>query len=329
MDAERARTLLEACRGKLVLVIGDVMLDTYVEGTIDRLNPELPAAPLLSVRSERHATGGAGNAAKNLAALRAEVALFGAVGNDAAASLFEWVAAEEGYEVRLIHVLSSTTVKTRYLCEGRQLMRADRDTVAVLSPSERERLLIHLASNIQSSAAVLISDYGKGLMTPALVADLVKMTHEAKALCFIDPKPALGRSITGADSISPNLSEARLLLGIAPTEESPPFSELARELAARYETNVFLTLGGAGIQVCSKDGENLAVPQMHRVAVADTSGCGDTAAAMILLATLAGATQKEAAELGNAAGAVVASHVGAVACTPEQVLAMLASASTP
>ena len=311
MDVKRAHEIFSHCLGKRVLVIGDIMLDTYIEGTVDRLNPELPAAPLLTIRSERHSTGGAGNIAKNLTALGGEVVLYGIIGHDAAGSAVEVAAAEEGYSANLYRAARCTVVKTRYLCGGRQLMRVDRDNLEEFSSKNEERLLERVKTLLPRFDAVFISDYAKGMITQSVASQVIRMCEEAGKISFVDGKPGLGEALCGADFISPNLGEGRQFLGTRPDDTDLGPSGVAHLLQEKFNTNVFLTLGADGMRVCRRGSVSDLVLQTHRVAVADTSGCGDTAAAMILLATLAGATNREAAELANAAGAVVASQVGA------------------
>jgi D-beta-D-heptose 7-phosphate kinase/D-beta-D-heptose 1-phosphate adenosyltransferase len=162
-----------------------------------------------------------------------------------------------------------------------------------------------------------------GALTLRVIGEIRKQASIHKLPILGDIKPKNAPMFHKVQMLSPNEREARAYLGRPDGNE--PLDEIARELSGKFSTTVFLTAGEQGMYVSSHGGEAQLVSQRHRVEVRDVSGCGDTAAAVIMLATLCGATYVEAAELANAAAAVVAGHIGAVAPTPEEVLAMLMS----
>jgi D-beta-D-heptose 7-phosphate kinase/D-beta-D-heptose 1-phosphate adenosyltransferase len=330
LDPTRASSLIERFASRRLLVVGDVMLDRYVVGEVDRISPEAPV-PILRATASSFATGGAGNAAKNAAALGATATLVGVAGADAAAAEIAKAARAEGYAAVLVEDTGRPTIeKMRFLVGGRQILRVDREESAGLSPEIEKRVAAEIAHAATGAEAIVVSDYDKGFLTPK-VADAIHRAAAANGIPVLaDVKPAHIGLFRGVAYISPNRKEACGFLGPV---HGPPSrianGELAAQLRAAYGAGVFLTLGADGIFVHTAETPGVHVPQVHRVDVADTSGCGDTAAVAIVLAKLSGASDLEAAWIGNAAGAVVASKVGAVAPKRDEILRMLSFGDRP
>lgn len=324
---ERLAELLAAFHGKRVLVVGDLMLDRNIFGTVERINPEAPWVSILradSTSKRTASTGGAGNVAKNIAALGAKATLVGVVGTDSAGFEFMTTAEMEGYTLRPVSDPSWMTVtKTRFLERGgHHLLRFDEEpAVFELQPETAQRLMKECLSLVDEVEGILVSDYAKGVVTRELAHSLVEAGYTIPLLA--DIKPPNAEYFDWADMMSPNEAEARAYLG--PRSKSMLLEEVACEIAKTFNTVAFLTAAERGMYVSEHGNKAELVPQRHKIEVFDTSGCGDTAAAVILLATLCGAAPLEAAELANAAAAVVASKIGAVAPTPEEVLDMLRS----
>ena len=317
MDAERAKEIISKFKHKHILVIGDVMLDRYVFGNVERLNPEAPV-PVLHAKEEKLATGGAGNVAKNLAALGAKVQLVGVVGQDEIARNLKAAAEKEQYTPTLIvDGKRPTTQKIRYMVRSQQMLRVDYEEKTRVS-GEIERQVVEAIRATAEVDAIFVSDYAKGLVTEA-VAQTVK-GHGVPVMA--DVKPSRASWFAGVTWLSPNRKEAYEFLGLDQFDNGAMSDEdLAKKLKAKFGSTVFLTLSAGGVYVAGEE-EGL-VPQEHTIEVADTSGAGDAAAAVIVLGKLAGGSDLEAAELANAAGAVVVSKVGAVAPTPKEILNMI------
>ncbi len=323
ISLERAKEITESFTGKKILVVGDVVLDRYIYGVVERLNPEAPV-PILHAKREENATGGAGNSAKNAAMLGAQVTCIGVVGNDQDADLVDRSANDEGYSPVLIRNKNiATIVKKRYIVGSQQLLRVDYEDILDMPGDIEDRLIEEITEHAKEVDAIIVSDYAKGTISEAIAHTLMKCMKEQEIPMMVDAKPSRVSYFTGATYMSPNKKEAHEYLGINEHENGGKKAhELAAMVSSSFDTTVFLTLGREGMYVQDKGGAGDYIPTIYikEDEVVDTSGCGDTAAAAILLSMLSGATLSEAAELGNAAGATVAKKTGAVGIVPEELL---------
>jgi D-beta-D-heptose 7-phosphate kinase/D-beta-D-heptose 1-phosphate adenosyltransferase len=317
-----AAELVSGFTGQRLLVVGDPMLDCYVAGRVTRINPEAPV-PILQALEERQATGGAGNTAKNAAALGAVTTLVGVVGDDEDGRAIEQLAASERYQAILVRdPTRQTTTKTRFLAGAQQMLRVDRESTQAIAGAVEEQVIAAIAAGAAEAHAIIVSDFAKGTITAGVAAAIMAASRRHGIPVMADVKPGVIAHFRGVGCISPNRKEAHEFLGLNPLAPGgPDRAALAERLHREFATDVFLTLSEDGIYVHSRACPGAHVPQEHRIEVADTSGCGDTTAVAIILARLAGATDLEAAQLGNAAGAAIASRIGAVALTPEELLA--------
>lgn len=320
MTEARARELLTKHHPKNVLVVGDSMLDRYVFGDVERISPEAPV-PILRAEECKDLPGGAGNTANNLAHLGARTRLLSVVGADAAAGRLR-AALQLNVEPLLVEDSSRpTTEKIRYLQKGHQLLRVDYERQTPIATEVEQRLLGELQHILADTDAIVVSDYAKGIITPRVAAALLAAQTEHGLLLAVDAKPANARLFCGCSLMSPNLREAKAFLQKDPQHDATSAPDLARELAAAFGTHAYVTLGENGIAVACPGVEECVAPQIHAKEVADVTGAGDTAAAALTLALLAGASPKEAAELANAACAVVVAKIGAASADREEVLA--------
>jgi D-beta-D-heptose 7-phosphate kinase/D-beta-D-heptose 1-phosphate adenosyltransferase len=303
--------VLEKLPGARVGCVGDVMLDRYIIGSVERISPEAPV-PVLHVEREDAMPGGAGNVVRNLAALGARIRFASVIGDDdAGRALQERLSALEGVEraALLIEPERRTTVKTRFLAQGQQLLRADDETAKPLPPQQRRALLEAVANwRDASPAAIVLSDYAKGVLLDGLAGALIELSRAQGALVVIDPKGADFSRYRGANIITPNRHELAIAAGggVAPGQEAA----CARALRTRHDLSaVLVTLGRDGMLLIDEKDEALALPADARD-VFDVSGAGDTVAATLAAALAAGATLPEAAALANAAAGIVVSKVG-------------------
>lgn len=319
----RAQEIVAAFSGKKILVVGDVFLDTYIFGKVERLNPEAPV-PILHAKREENATGGAGNSAKNAAMLGADVTCIGVVGSDEAADMLTRSAQDEGYSALFIRSKrTATIVKKRYIVGSQMLLRVDYEEILDVSGELEDELVTSITKEAQSADAIIVSDYAKGAISEAVARTLMQAMKERNIPMMVDVKPSRASYFTGATYMSPNRKEAHEYLGLNEHENGGKKAhELASMISSSFDTTAFLTLGGEGMYVQAKGGAGDYIPTIYikEDEVVDTSGCGDTAAAAILLSTLSGATLSEAAEIGNAAGATVARKTGAVGISTGELL---------
>jgi rfaE bifunctional protein kinase chain/domain len=322
---ERAAELLRASRGRRVVLLGDLMVDEWVFGTVKRISPEAPIPVVrMPPREDARANkpGGAGNVAAVLLSLGAAVAVVGVVGDDALGGQLRQDLEQRGASVAGVVTDPSrpTTHKLRILAGRQQLLRIDTEEARPVTGPVTDRLCEALAAAAATADVVLIADYAKGVLTPETVPPqrIAAMRRRGTPVCA-DPKPANIDLLRGASLISPNEAEALEAAGAAngPAEADAsglPVAvvEAGRKLLARLETEaIFITRSEHGIAVFQRDGAIARVPTRVEIgSVGDSTGCGDAASAAAALALAAGASFLEAAELANAAGGVVSRFVG-------------------
>jgi len=325
MTQQRIQQILDGFAGKRITVIGDVMLDRYVAGRVERLNPEAPV-PVLHAQKQTDMTGGAGNVAKNIASLGGDATLIAVVGKDEAAEEIQAAAVKEGYTAQfVVDPARPTTRKIRYIVGAQQLLRVDWEETPDVDGGTEAALLAKAEAELAAGAeAIAVSDYAKGAITQQVATGLMKLANQHKLPLAADVKPSRVEYFKGSTFISPNIKEAHEYLGLNHLQQGGrDISALAEQLYETFQSDVFLTMSAGGVYVHTGDGIHQQVPQEHTVAVADTSGAGDTSLAAMLLARLAGANPVEMAEIANAAGAVVVSKIGAVGVQLPEVRDML------
>ncbi|HJM48650.1 MAG TPA: D-glycero-beta-D-manno-heptose 1-phosphate adenylyltransferase [Alphaproteobacteria bacterium] len=324
VDPATIATRLEGLAGVRVLVVGDVMLDQYVSGSVERVSPEAPI-PVLRIEHQQSALGGAGNVARNVAALGGRASLLASVGDDEAGRrVGALLAAEPNIEPALIEVAGRpTTVKTRYLAAGQQLLRSDLDAPGELPEASRQALAEAATRILADSDIVVLSDYAKGTLGAAFLGDLIAAAGAAGKEVVADPKSADFSRYAGVTLLTPNRAELELAGGRAITDDA------SAEAAARAVANqhglaaVLLTRGAQGMTLVDlrQDGEGVVHLPVQVREVFDVSGAGDTVVATMALARGAGCRLGEAAELANLTAGIVVGKVGTAAVYPGEVMA--------
>jgi D-beta-D-heptose 7-phosphate kinase/D-beta-D-heptose 1-phosphate adenosyltransferase len=308
VDPGRVDALLERAAGVRVLVVGDLMLDRYVVGAVERISPEAPV-PVVRVQGERIALGGAGNVAANATALGASCSVVGLVGSDVEGDLLLRGLAQVG--VRSDGVVESperpTTVKTRVLAKHQQIVRFDREVdeeVGVLLARQIADRTAELASECD---VLVVQDYDKGVLA-APVIDAILGAVAARALPWVvDPKRRSFFAYPGATVFKPNAKELEDALGGPIQPDDPAWMERVRgRLRCRH---LLVTLGDRGMAIQTDEGAQLRLPTVAQ-GVYDVSGAGDTVTAAVAVALAAGASIGEAAALANHAAAVEVSKPG-------------------
>ncbi len=304
---------------KNLLVVGDVMLDCFIWGSVKRFSPESPACPVIEFEREKKILGGAGNVATNLVSLGArEVHLTGIVGRDAQGQELQRLIGYGKINDILLMLERPTTTKTRYVAEDRHLLRSDRETTALVSEREAEIILGRIRE-CRFLDGIIVQDYAKGSVTSFLVRELMKLAKETNTPVFIDPKSDLWLHFEGAALVKPNLPEAMSAFGIVGKEHEGLVERWGRSMLkyTRAEA-IVMTRGGDGMSLFSEDEEIWALPQP--VDVVDVSGAGDTTMATLVLSRLAGATWVEALELANVAAGIVVGRRGVSTVTTDELL---------
>ncbi len=309
--------LIDDIAGRRVLVIGDVMLDHFVRGAVERVSPEAPVL-VVNVTEERSALGGAANVAANVAALGGHAVLIGVVGEDAGAALLGGIiAATDGVSDALVRVAGHlTTQKTRYLGGDRHLLRADRERIGLSAEAER-RVIAEALAQLQACEVVVISDYAKGVACPAVVRAVIGAANAAGIAVAVDPKRADVGVYKGARLLTPNRKE----MWLATAEDCADDASCDRAGEA-----VCAFTGGAVLLTRSEHGVCLYQPgkpvwrdPARAQVVRDVSGTGDTVIAAAALALAAGADLQAAAHLANTAAAVAVGKSGTSCVTPQEL----------
>ncbi len=316
---------LDRFAGARILCVGDVMLDRFVVGSVDRISPEAPI-PVLKVTRENAMPGGAGNVAANVASLGGHAHLFGVVGDDSAALVLKKKLDEaRGIENALVSdAARPTTIKTRYAAEGQQLLRADReDTRAVAAGTERA-LCDGIAMAIAAADAVIVSDYGKGAVTEAVLAEIMAKGADTHTPVVVDPYGRDYARYRGASVVSPNRAELETAASM-PCEEDEEVERAARKVIESSGVAALLvTRSARGMSLITADmAHHLPVRARE---VFDVSGAGDTVVAAYALAGVAGAVPLEAAQLANAAAGLVVAKAGTAVVRASDLTAALHSA---
>lgn len=320
LSRERAVTLTGAFGGKRIVVLGDVMLDEFIWGRVRRISPEAPV-PVVEVDRQTLALGGAGNVASNLVALGASATPIGVIGNDSAAERLLSAFRDVGVNVDglVVDADRPTTSKTRVIAHSQQVVRADRESRAPIRPEIEERLLGIFRSELDAADAVVVSDYGKGLLTPALLSGALAAARERGLTVCLDPKMRNFVHYQPVTIITPNNQEAAEASGIA-IEDEESLTEAGRKLLASIECRaVLVTRGEEGMTLFTEDTVT-HIPTVARE-VYDVTGAGDTVIATLALAIASGASLEEAAVLANHAAGVVVAKVGTASVTRDELLA--------
>jgi D-beta-D-heptose 7-phosphate kinase/D-beta-D-heptose 1-phosphate adenosyltransferase len=330
VSAARARQILAGASRTRVLVIGDVMLDHFIWGSVARISPEAPV-PVLDFEGESFMPGGAANVARNLTALQVRTELLGAVGCDLAARQLKRLLGQCHIGCRgvLGDAARSTSVKTRIVAHKQQVVRIDRETRDGLNASLTRRLVRAVQSMIPSAAAVIVGDYGKGVVTQPLLDEIKRLCRNHGVWLSLDPKPVHQLNLSGLSLITPNRKEAFELAGLTDeTRHNHPFADanlqrVAERLLSEFRPAVLLiTLGELGMLLCQHGRKPFHIPTVAQE-VFDVSGAGDTVIASFTLAIAAGASPLEAAIISNHAAGIVVGKFGTATVAPEELLASL------
>ncbi|MDH7637269.1 D-glycero-beta-D-manno-heptose-7-phosphate kinase [Sphingomonas oryzagri] len=304
-------------RGRRVLVLGDVMLDRFVYGHVERISPEGPI-PVLRFDNEKLMLGGAANVARNIASLGGVPVLVGVLGEDAEADLITGtLLGEDGIEGRLLrHGGHPTTVKTRFVAAGQQMLRLDVEKMLVLDAGLRDRLAGQVEEAIEGLGAIVLSDYAKGVLSPELVSAVMAIAARHGVPVVVDPKRVDASVYRGARVMTPNALEALQATGFD-TSTDEGAEAAARMLCEKGGVqSVVLTRGAQGMTIYAPGEEEGSVPVHIPTAaseVFDVSGAGDTVIATLSLGIAAGLPIARAAALANAAAGVAVAKLGTAA----------------
>ncbi len=322
-DASALANRIDGLSQGRVLVLGDVMLDRYVYGSVDRVSPEAPI-PIVLTEREEPMLGGAGNVARNLAALGASTTLVGVTGDDGAGEEVQaLLAAEPRARSRLVTEPGRrTTVKTRYIAAGQQLFRADRESVEPIASVTARRVLAAVDEALPEHHVLVLSDYAKGVLGDAVLATVVARAREGGKPVIADPKIADFGRYSGVSLLTPNRAELAAATGRACTSDAEVFGA-AKEVIERHGIGaVLVTLSERGMALVTAEGEATRLEAEARE-VFDVSGAGDTVVATLASALAVGLPLAAAAQLANLAGGIAVGKLGTAVVHPAELAAAL------
>jgi D-beta-D-heptose 7-phosphate kinase/D-beta-D-heptose 1-phosphate adenosyltransferase len=314
------RKIIERFKDRRVLVIGDLILDEFIWGDVSRISPEAPV-PVVWVRKESFMPGGASNVANNLRSLGADVHLVGVIGDDDRGAILKGELDHKGIDTSGVFVDGSrpTILKTRVVAHHQQVVRIDKEKVEGLSDAMIRRITGYVAGMIKKVDAVIIEDYGKGLVTPALLKKVVPLARRNNKIISVDPKEEHFRYYKGISVITPNNHEASRAVGFEIKDEATLRKAGGRLLSKLNCAIALITLGENGMAVFRKGAAMKHIPTVAQE-VFDVSGAGDTVIATYTLSLASGADPVRSAHLSNYAAGIVVGKVGIAVITPDELL---------
>ncbi len=320
MNLSSLQPLLQAVQGLRIVCVGDLMVDRYVYGEVARVSPEAPI-PVLLKRSEQTMLGGMGNVARNVAGLGGHAALVGVVGDDAsAAEVLSLIGANAGLESNLVTAPGRpTTVKTRYVAAGQQLLRLDAEDSRAMEADVEAMLVRAIEHAARDAKAILLSDYAKGAVTPPVIEACLRAARASGAILIVDAKARSLAKYGAADLIKPNALELSVLTGLPMETDEEVETALAAVLDDCAAKAVLVTRGAKGMSLGVR-GEPVRHIRGVPRRVFDVSGAGDTGLAALGLALAADTAMAEAAAFAVLASGVAVTKVGTAVVTPAEMI---------
>jgi rfaE bifunctional protein kinase chain/domain len=314
LEVTNGTQLVHCFKGRRVLILGDLMLDRYWWGRVDRISPEAPV-PVVRKQRSTLAPGGAANVACNIAALGGEPLLLGLLGGDSAGQEFRAALHDRGVsgDHLMIDRDRMTTVKTRIIAHNQHVVRVDEEDSHPLVSSLLQQMIYRVNALIPSCDIVIISDYAKGLLVPELIQEVIRSASRSGRRAIIDPKGGDYSRYDGAYVLTPNRAEALIAAGFPPTHQDCA-AAAARLLDALRVEAILVTEGDEGMTLYDRSGNPRHVSALART-VYDVTGAGDTVIATLSLALAAGTSLWIAAQLANVAAGLAVEQIGTTAVT--------------
>ena len=308
-----------ALAGKKVLIVGDVMLDVYLAGDAERISPEAPV-PVVLVESQKQLLGGAGNVARNINALGGSARLIGVCGPDEAGATLARTLVEESIQAHMVRTERPTTTKTRVVARRQQMLRFDHEDPSAHDSGLTRQILEAVAGDLPGCGAIIVSDYGKGLVTRHFMESLAALNAALPnpVPVLVDPKPQNADRYTGATLMTPNTKETAETAGL-PAKSKDEILAAGRTVMRRVGCpQLLVTMGPDGMAMFLSPDDVLHIPTTARK-VFDVTGAGDTVIATTALGLAAGVDLVTAAIIANPAAGIVVGEVGAAVTTAQQL----------
>jgi len=315
VNISRVRNFLKNSHNKKIAVIGDVMLDKYVYGEVNRISPEAPVQ-VVDIKSTAYRLGGAANVALNVKTLEAEPVLIGVIGDDDDGKVYLNTMKESGLVTTGIIKEGSraTTSKTRIIAHSQHIIRIDSEHKKDLDKNTASRLLKFFKDNIKKFEAVILQDYNKGVLTKDVIAGIIKISGSANKPVYVDPKFDNFFEYRNVTVFKPNRKEVQDVIG-EKVDGDESAKKIGRKLIDRLNCEfLVLTRGEKGMMLFDKEKDKTVVLNIPTKArhVADVSGAGDTVISTIAVMLAGGANIKEAVLIANQAAGIVCEEVGII-----------------
>ncbi|MBZ0264928.1 D-glycero-beta-D-manno-heptose-7-phosphate kinase [bacterium] len=320
LNRETVTSGLEKFKSLRIVVVGDIMLDRYIWGNVNRISPEAPV-PVVEMTDEVDRPGGAGNVVLNLTSLGAKVVPICIVGKDRCSAALKDLLQRGNAEINgLVEIKGRpTTIKTRVIADDQHVVRVDREITDPIPAKWIEKLMERISASIPDADAVILQDYNKGVMTKEIIRHSIDLARSHDIPTLVDPKFNNFFEYWGATIFKPNLREAENALA-RPLRTDKAIDRAGNELLARLQSNeVLLTLGAKGMALFRNAQSPVHIPS-RAVKIHDVSGAGDTVISTLTLGIAAGMDSADAAQLASYAAEYVVGQIGVVPVTPEALL---------
>ena len=315
----RLKQVISRFNKSKVLVVGDLILDEFIWGNVSRISPEAPV-PVVWVDSENFMPGGASNVANNIRSLGGEVHLAGVVGDDSRGEVLQALLRKKGVHCEGIFADSHrpTTQKTRVIAHHQQVVRIDREELKPIPEAVLKQIIGYIHEKIRSMDAVIIEDYGKGVIVPALVQAIVKVAKKYNKIISVDPKETHISYYRGVTTLTPNHHEASAAVGFK-IKDDASLEKAGRTMLKKLKCeSVLITLGENGMAIFQNKKPMVKIPTVAQE-VFDVSGAGDTVISALTLALAGGASTLDAAHISNCAAGIVVGKVGVAVTTQAEL----------
>lgn len=311
MNKKKLLELIDQFDQSRILVLGDFILDQFVWGSVDRISPEAPV-PVVSVERESYMPGGALNVANNIRTLGGTVYPSGVVGRDIEGRMLLKAMRREGIETEgvIYDAERRTSLKTRVIAHSQQVVRFDREKIDEISKADQNKILKYLHKKIKTVNVIIVEDYGKGVIQPKMIAEIISLAKKNNIPVIVDPKEKHFNYYTGATVITPNRKEAYGAIEQYTSEQKLSIEQVGNKLLKQLKLKaVLMTLGEDGMALFEKDGALTKIATVARE-VYDVSGAGDTVIAVFSMVLAAKGSLKQAAQIANIAAGIVVGKLG-------------------
>ena len=326
MNKQELIKFIDRFEGKEIIVIGDIMLDHFIKGSVSRISPEAPV-PVVNVESEDFVAGGAGNVAVNLAVLGAKPTLISVVGQDIKGSILSQFLKDKGVNTQYItpDTQRPTTQKVRIVAERQQVVRVDRESKQNLAPQMAKICMQNFKKALKKAKGVIMSDYGKGMLSDHNIHEVIALCNAKKIPVCVDPKIDNFLKYKNITCMTPNTKEAWEGMGLPPKKEEKAILDLGKKiLKALNAKSILITRSAQGMSLFEK-GTKIKTTTIRATAkeVFDVTGAGDTVISVLTLALACGATLQEAAYIANEAAGLVVAKLGTACASPKEIKEVL------